>query len=140
MRADTTEGHRNTVIDFAELALRFALGLGFIVLGNAKLTESPNSLWVKMFHQLGAGQWFQYFTGYMQIAGGLLMLIPRTYYVGAGLLACTMVGAVAAHLFFLPTGVGGALFPAAILGAIAVAVWRRRNPRAAAVAVSIYDL
>lgn len=124
--ADDTAAERG--IDFAELALRIALGVGFIVLGRAKLTDNPASLWVKMFVELGAAPWFQYFTGYMQMAGGVLILWPRTADLGAAALACTMIGAVMAHLFFLDTGIGGAIFPAAILVVIAVAVWKRRNP------------
>lgn len=105
-----------------------ALGLGFIVVGRAKLTNNPASLWVKMFAELGPGLWFQYLTGYLQIAGGILVLWPRTADVGAAVLACTMAGAMIAHLFLLPTGIGGAVFPAAVLLVIAVATWRRRHP------------
>jgi len=114
-------------IDFVELALRVTLAIGFVLVGRAKLTDDPSSLWVKMFIKLGAGAWFQYLTGYLQISGGLLILWRRTSDYGAALLACTMIGAVAAHLLFLE-GVGGAVFPGAILIAIGVEVWKRHHP------------
>jgi hypothetical protein len=46
----------------------------------------------------------------------------------AGDLPILPIGAVVAHLFFLLTGFGGAIFPGAILVVIAVVTWKRRNP------------
>ena len=39
----------------------------------------------------------------MQVAGGVLMVLPRTRPVGAPLLACTMVGAIIVDLAVLGT-------------------------------------
>jgi len=57
----------------------------------------------------------------MQIAGALLMLMPWTLTLGAGMLACTMVGAVLVDIFVAPSAVF-AIVPLALLGII-VAVW-----------------
>jgi hypothetical protein len=48
-----------------------------------------------------------------------------------------MVGAIGAHLFVLPTGVGGAVFPLAFLGFALAAGWRK--PRGQDVPVSIRE-
>ena len=38
----------------------------------------PNGTeWVGLFRQIGLGQWFRYFTGAVEILGGVLVLVPR---------------------------------------------------------------
>jgi hypothetical protein len=59
------------------------------------------------------------------VASGLLFLIPRTVYAAAVLAGSTMMGAVAAHMFVLDTGIGGAVFPLALLIFIAAVATRR---------------
>ena len=78
---------------------RIALAGVFLMIGRSKFR--PASVYVRIFEQIGAGVWFRYFTGAMQIAGSILLLIPRTFLVGIAMLACTMVGAVLAWLFVL---------------------------------------
>ena len=64
---------------------------------------------------IGVGDWLRIVTGSLQIAGGLLLLIPRTALIGAAMLAVTMVGAMLAWMFFLGSP-GTAVIPAVILG------------------------
>jgi putative oxidoreductase len=89
--------------------------------GLDKMSTNPHGPWVKTFDQIGLGQWFRYFTGALQISGGLLFLIPRTITAGAILLAGTMLGAVAAQIVILHKP-AFALVPGALFVAI-VAVW-----------------
>ena len=77
-------------------------------------------MWVRLFAQIGAGQWLRYLTGTMQVVGAILLLVPRTTTIGAAMLATTLAGAIVVQVFILHTGVM-ALFPAALL-VIVVAV------------------
>jgi uncharacterized membrane protein YphA (DoxX/SURF4 family) len=90
---------------------RVVMSLFFLTTGSQKFTGG----WVETFQTIGFGEWFRYFTGSLQIAGGLLLLLPRTALIGAAMLASTMVGAMLAWIFFLDSP-GSAVFPAIILG------------------------
>ena len=68
-----------------------ALGVLFIFIGSGKF--EGRGVWVRIFEQIGLGQWFRIFTGVVQVTGGLLMLPRRTRTIGAALLGCTMLGA-----------------------------------------------
>src|SRR5919197_4328633 len=73
---------------------RVAVALVFLSVGSSKFLDP---MWVRLFGEIGLGQWFRYVTGVMQIAGGVLVLIPRTSLVGI-VLAGTMFGAAVAWL------------------------------------------
>jgi uncharacterized membrane protein YphA (DoxX/SURF4 family) len=68
--------------------LRVLLGLAFLTIGVAKLTGTLNT--VKTFEAFGWGQWFRYLTGLLDLAGALLVLVPRWTFYGALLLSCTI--------------------------------------------------
>ena len=103
---------------------RIAIALVFVSVGSSKFSDP---MWVRLFGQIGLGQWFRYLTGVMQIAGGLLVLIPRTALAGIVLAACTMLGASVAWLTVLHAPMNapipGVMF--FILVAIGVAEYRR---------------
>ena len=103
-------------------ALRLSLAGAFGVFGAEKLFGTS---WTELFVQLGAGDWLRLLTGGMQLLGALLLLPPATARAGAALIALTMIGAIGAHLFILPTGFGGAVFPMAFLGFAVAAMVRR---------------
>ena len=96
-------------VDVVELVLRLGAAAIFVGVGVTKFES--HSMWVRMFADIGFGVWFRYFTGSIQVLGGLLLLMRRTAAAGAVLGSGTMAGAVAVHLFVLPTGVGGAIIP-----------------------------
>jgi putative oxidoreductase len=77
---------------------RIAVALVFLSVGSSKFSDP---MWVRLFGQIGLGQWFRYLTGVMQIAAGVLVLIPRTALAGVALAACTMLGASIAWLTVL---------------------------------------
>jgi putative oxidoreductase len=78
---------------------RIALAGVFLMIGESKF--DPTSFYVRIFQQIGFGDWFRYLTGALQIGGAILVLIPRTFLIGIAVLACTMVGAVLAWILFL---------------------------------------
>ena len=94
----------------------------FLLAGSGALSGQPKM--VETFGRIGVGQWFRYVTGGIEVASAVLLLIPQLAPVGAGLLICTMIGAVLAHLFV----VGGAPVPAlALLCSSAIILGGRFN-------------
>jgi len=110
------------LIDVLRLWLpRVTLVLAFLFIGGTKFNSDPHGDWYRIFERIGWGQWFRYFTGAMQIAGALLMLMPWTLTLGAAMLACTMAGAVVVDIFVMHA-VGYALAPLVLLGMVTT-VW-----------------
>ncbi|TYB45679.1 DoxX family protein [Actinomadura chibensis] len=80
---------------------------------------------VQLFEDIGWGQWFRYFTGAVEIAGGLGLLIPRLSAAAATGLVGVMIGAVITNI-----GLGSpevAPFPALLGVVFAVIAWNRRE-------------
>jgi putative oxidoreductase len=84
-----TRGRQDVLISWI---LRLAVSVVFLSVGASKFDST--GYWVKLFDQIGFGAWFRYLTGILQVAGALLVLLPRAFPIGIGLLACTMAGAV----------------------------------------------
>jgi len=92
----------------------------FLLAGGSKLAGVEPM--VAMFDKIGLGQWLRYLTGGLEVTAAILLLIPATVALGGPLLAVTMVGAIATHLFVL----GGSAVPAIILLVVVVTVtWYR---------------
>ena len=108
----------------ANWMLRGAVALVFFLIGMEKLTGTT---WVKLFEEIGFGQWFRYFTGIVQMTGSALLLIPWTARLGAALIGCTMLGAMILHVFVLSTGAFAAVVPAILLVLVMVAGWKGRG-------------
>lgn len=117
----TIEEKRGVVNVVMLWVVRIVVTLAFVFIGATKLSTNPYGMWVKLFDDIGLGQWFRYFTGVMQAGGAVLMLIPRTLTLGAAMIACTMMGAAFVDVF-VEHEVGFALFPLVLLGAV-VSVW-----------------
>ena len=94
-------------------ALPIPFGLLFVYIGWTKFDS--DSMWVQIFARIGFGQWFRYVTAAIQIAGGLLLLLPRTRVMGGAMIASTMLGAAAADVFVLGYG-PLAIVPLALCG------------------------
>ncbi len=97
--------------------LRSVVGVSFIFIGKSKF--DAHSQWIELFDRLGFGQWLRYLTGTLQVAGALLVLIPRTFAAGIIMLSMTMMGAMAAWVFFLGVPLA-AIIPGAILGGLLI--------------------
>ena len=97
----------------------------FAVTGLEKLTGASATYWARTFDTIGLGQWFRYFTGVVEIVGGLLFLLPPATVVGAGLLAATMLGAMTVHVFVFeqPANI---LFPGVYLAGVVLAFVKLR--------------
>jgi putative oxidoreductase len=81
----------------------------FLFAGSHKLTGGEDM--VQAFATIGLGQWFRYFTGVLEVASAIALLIPAVAAYGAAALAVTMVGAIITHLFII----GGNPAPAIVL-------------------------
>jgi uncharacterized membrane protein YphA (DoxX/SURF4 family) len=102
--------------------LQFGAAAMFLMAAIPKLKGDPTA--VAGFEKIGLGQWFRYVTGGLETVGALLLLIPRLCGLGALLLVCVMVGAVATHLFVL----GGSPVAAIVLLVVtAIIAWGRRD-------------
>ena len=103
-----------------------------VILGQTlffKFTAAPESVWI--FSTLGVEPWGRIATGVIELISALLVLVPRTAWLGAGLAAGTMAGAILSHLLFLGTevmGDGGLLFGLAfaVLVAAGGVLWLHR--------------
>jgi len=115
---------RNALTDWA---VRIVIAVAFVLFGTDKFNSAPGSEWVTIFRQIGLGEWFRYFTGIVEVLGGVLILIPWTVTMGLALLACTMLGAMVTLAFVLHSPLS-AVFPGMFLaGLIAVYSARRAS-------------
>lgn len=92
------------------LVLKGALTLVFVAAGGAKIFGVD--MMVDTFAKIGVGQWFRYVTGLIEVGSAILFWLPGKEAIGAGLLTCTMIGAVLAHVLIL----GPSMVPALVLG------------------------
>jgi len=76
--------------------LSILLAIAFLVASFVKITAQP--VMVQGFTTFGFPVWFLYVTGFIELAGAILVLLPRFAGIGAALLSCVMVGAIFAHL------------------------------------------
>src|SRR5215472_738623 len=99
----TMEIEWGRVLNLVIGVLQGLLSLMFLLLGANKLDPDATS-WVEIFAKIGIGQWFRYFMGGLEVVCSVLLLVPETAGAAAGLLSCTMVGAVLTHLLILRDG------------------------------------
>jgi putative oxidoreductase len=79
--------------------LRVLLGGAFIFFSLMKLSGRPGM--VAEFNTVGLGQWFRYFTGALELTGGVAVLIPRVSVFGAIVLLLVDIGAFVAQVTVL---------------------------------------
>jgi putative oxidoreductase len=115
-------GERQSAL--SDWILRGGIALVFVVEGADKF--GPASGWIRLFQQIGFGEWFRYFTGVVEVLGGVLVLIPWTVTVGLALLACTM-GSAAVILAFVVGRPWDSVFSGAFLIALVVFWWHRQS-------------
>jgi putative oxidoreductase len=101
--------------------LELAMGTLFLYLGGAKLLGLPAA--VRLFHDIGWGQWFRYVTGVVELTGGLLLVVPRLAGASALLLMTVMMVATGIELFVLHRPPVAAT---ACLCAHSIIAWNRR--------------
>lgn len=109
-------------LNVAAWSLQVLLAIVFLAAGGAKLAGI--SMMVQVYDLIGVGQWFRIVTGIVEVAGAIALLVPGYAAFAALWLACTMVGAILAHLTVLPTPAA----PAAVLLVLtATLAWLRRD-------------
>ena len=101
---------------YSLLLLKILVAVAFIAAGTAKLTGAE--MMVATFDNIGAGQWFRYLTGAIEVTAAILLFIPGKQAFGAAFLLCTMIGAVFTHWFIL----GPSAVPALVLGTLATII------------------
>ena len=115
----STTNRWSNLIDWA---LRLFVAAVFLFEGTDKF--GSRRLWIRLFTDIGIGQWFRSATGAIEIIGGILILIPRATKIAVAMLACTMVGAFLAHVFVIGVGPQSVIV-AVLLTAILTVGWRR---------------
>jgi putative oxidoreductase len=101
--------------------LQILLALAFLAASGSKLAGVAPM--VKMFDDIGFGQWFRVVTGLTEVAAALLLLTTGLAGLGGLVVLCTMLGATATHLFLI----GGNPLPAITLGLLGGAVFILRR-------------
>jgi putative oxidoreductase len=115
-------GSTGKIINVGLWILQIGAAGMFLMVGFFKLSGDPRM--VGLFDAIGLGQWFRYLTGTLEVAGALLLLIPRLSGLGALMLFGVMIGAVVTHVFI----VGGSPLMAIILLIVTgVVAWGRRQ-------------
>ena len=97
--------------------LRVLMAALFLFAAFGKL--SGMAMMVQEFDTVGLGQWFRYFTGVVELAGALALLIPAASGFGAILLLLVDIGAFIAqvaviHMDWIHTIVIGAILAALV--------------------------
>ena len=80
--------------------VRILLALAFTLASLGKLTSHPGVL--EMFTRFGFPDGFYLLIGVMELAGAVLILIPKTRKVAVMILAIIVVGATGTHLIHDP--------------------------------------
>jgi putative oxidoreductase len=115
-------------------ALRIVFAGVFVLVGVVKF-PGEGGPWVRIFELIGFGQWFRYFTGVIEVLGGVLLLIPRATPFAAAMLAPTMVGALLTHVFLVGVGPQSVVATVLLIGVLALgwqsSRWRGAVSRAA---------
>ena len=105
--------------------VQILVGVFFVVASAApKLLGESYAVW--MFTEIGAGDWFRYLVGALELAGGIGLLVPRL----AGLAAAGLVGLMigAAYTQVTVFDAPATTVTPIILGAICAAIaWARRD-------------
>ncbi|TQM38178.1 DoxX family protein [Pseudonocardia cypriaca] len=109
--------------------LQILLGLFFVVASAApKFWGEPFA--VQIFTEIGAGQWFRYFIGAVELAGGIGLMVPRLAGPAAVGLMALMVGAAYTQAVVLDAP-EMAVTPAVLFVLAAVIAWGQRASIAA---------
>jgi putative oxidoreductase len=120
--SDSNLGHNR----ISEWMIRGGIALAFVLFGLEKFSSRPDGAWVKLFQEIGAGQWFRDLTGVVEVAGALMVLIPKTAQSGLALLALTM-GSAALIVAFRLGRPGDAVVSTLFFLALSAAWWARKN-------------
>ncbi|WP_433714952.1 DoxX family protein [Nocardia sp. CA-084685] len=122
----TAVAHRSgKKMNIALWTVQVLLALFFIIASAAPKLLGAQAA-VESFDTIGWGQWFRYFTGLVELAGGIGLLVPRLSGPAAVGLTITMICAALTQVFLLGAA-ALAPFPL-VLGVVFVWIaWQRRD-------------
>jgi uncharacterized membrane protein YphA (DoxX/SURF4 family) len=104
-----------------------AIFLAYVFLRQGFAKFDAHSGWARAFAVWHFPVWFRIAVGAAEMAGALLLLLRRTAFFGAALIAAIMIGAMATHVYWhRPKAVTSEVFPLAL----ATIVMIGRRPRA----------
>jgi putative oxidoreductase len=109
--------------------LQILLGV-FLVVASAAPKFWGDPFAVQIFTEIGAGQWFRYFIGAVELAGGIGLMVPRLAGPAAVGLMALMVGAAYTQAVVLDAP-AMVVTPAVIFVLAAVIAWGQRASIAA---------
>ncbi|MFF7944496.1 DoxX family protein [Nocardia gamkensis] len=113
------------VLDRTLWTVQILLGL-FLVIASGLPKLAGQSDAVRVFHEIGFGDWFRYLTGLVEVAGGAGLLVPRLSGPAASGLSITMVPAAATQAFLLGAP-ALAPFPLVLAAVFAWIAYQRRD-------------
>jgi uncharacterized membrane protein YphA (DoxX/SURF4 family) len=109
--------------------LRVLTAALFLFASVMKLTGQP--MMVEEFATIGLGQWFLYFTGALEMIGGIAILLPSVSIFGALLLLAVDVGALVVQIGILH----GDWIHTIVIGAIIATVIYLQRDRLGAIGI-----
>lgn len=98
------------------LVLRLVIAILFLQTLYFKFTAHPDSVYI--FSQLGLEPYGRIGLGIVELVTAILLLLPKTQYIGLALSLGIIIGAIASHLLVLGINVkgdGGTLFNLALI-------------------------
>jgi putative oxidoreductase len=105
--------------------IQILVGLFFVIASAIpKFYGDPFAVW--LFEQIGAGQWFRFLVGILELAGGIGLLVPRLAGPAAIGLMGLMVGAAFTQAVVLGAP-AGMVTPAILFVLLAPVAWGRRE-------------
>jgi uncharacterized membrane protein YphA (DoxX/SURF4 family) len=108
---------------------KILLAIAFVVFGAFKLSSAP--MMVHEFDILGLGQWFRYFTGGVEVASAVLLLIPATWRWGALGMLGVSVGACLSQAIVIHGDVIHTIVLILLTGAMSWMAWKPGSQSAA---------
>lgn len=99
--SDTPPATRGRAVTVALWVLQVLLAIQFAFAGFLKVIGDPTM--VDMFATIGAGQWFRYVIGVLELAGAVGVLIPLLSGLAALGISALMVGAAVTNVAVLDT-------------------------------------
>ncbi|KII00249.1 hypothetical protein LP52_02785 [Streptomonospora alba] len=123
-RSDTDDSpKRGRALEIILWAAQILLAAFFLFQGGTKLVGAEDA--VRLFDDIGLGQWLRYVTGICEVAGAVGLLIPRLSGLAALGLLGVMVGATISNL--ATPGYQAFAVQTVLLGIVfALVAWGRR--------------
>lgn len=110
-------------LGFAVLGLRVLLALFFLFVAAKNL--SGDAQMATDFQRFGFPDWFRVVVAVLQIVGAVLLFVPGTTWIGCGVLAFVLVGAIVSHVRHDP--LSSALSPLVFLVLVGVVALASRR-------------